>query len=60
MKKTLLEMKNPELFAVLTGSNGVMAKMYLEKAIHWYREKHGIEKVEDLEKVLQEYTAQEE
>ncbi|MBQ1490738.1 MAG: hypothetical protein IIZ39_02155 [Blautia sp.] len=56
MKKTLLEMKNPELFAVLAGSENVMMKMYLEKAIKWYREKYGVEKVEDLEKVVLAYS----
>ena len=59
MMKTLLEMKNPELFAVLAGSENVMQKMYLEKAITWYREKHDVEKAEDLEKVVLEYSQKE-
>jgi hypothetical protein len=40
MEKKLSEMNDRELFGVLCGNQGVMAQMYLRKAVIAYRSRH--------------------
>ena len=55
MKKTLVEMDNNELFGVLAGTQGVMAKLYLQDAINAYRRDFGMNAKADLVTMVQHY-----
>ena len=55
MKKTLVEMDNNELFGVLAGMQGVMAKLYLQDAINAYRRDFGMNSKADLVTMVQHY-----